>query len=167
MNNQEIELRLWDYIDGNLPYSERSSIEKLIEERQEWRDKYSELLEISLLLTDSELDQPSMRFTKNVMEEISKFHIAPAAKQYIDNKIIWSIGALFISMLTGCLFYAFGQSSWSEAGEGSHFAETVKSVDYSAFTNNTVLSIFMMANVVLGLLFLDRYLTNKRQSHKS
>lgn len=164
MNNHDIELRLWDYIDGNLAVSERLAIEKLLAEQAEWREKYSELLGVSRLLQATELDQPSLRFSKNVMEEIGKYQVAPAAKQYINNKIIWSIGALFISTLLACLIYAFRQSGWSDAAEASPFAESIKSVNYSAFTDSNFLGAFLMVNVVLGLLLLDNYLNRNKKT---
>jgi hypothetical protein len=37
-------------------------------------------------------------------------------------------------------------------------------VDYSGFFNNSFVNIFMMLNVVLGLMLLDRYLNMKRKA---
>src|SRR5512138_3295643 len=93
-----IEKQLWDYIDGLSSNEERSSIEKLLQSNLEWKNKYHELLEVQEMLKSSELEQPSMRFTKNVMEEIAKLHIAPATKNYINKKIIWGIAAFFITL---------------------------------------------------------------------
>ena len=87
MNQQEnSELRLWAYIDGLSSVEERTAIKKLIETNVEWKNKYYELLEMDQLVRSTELEQPSMRFTKNVMEEIAKLHIAPATKNYINKK---------------------------------------------------------------------------------
>src|SRR5690606_32449733 len=96
MNHEEMkpgfqasdEVRLWEYIDGLSSAEEKSVIEELIENNAQWRVKYKELLEVQQLLQSSELEEPSMRFTKNVMEEISKLHIAPATKTYINKNII-------------------------------------------------------------------------------
>ena len=89
MNEQQnFEKQLWDYIDGLSSPEEKTSIEKLLQSNIEWKNKYHELLEVQELLRSSEMEQPSMRFTKNVMEEIAKFHIAPATKNYINKRII-------------------------------------------------------------------------------
>ncbi|HRO70936.1 MAG TPA: hypothetical protein PK951_11170, partial [Chitinophagaceae bacterium] len=80
MNHEEMnpgfdasnEVRLWEYIDGLSSAEEKSVIEELIENNTQWRVKYKELLEVQQLLQSSELEEPSMRFTRNVMEEISK-----------------------------------------------------------------------------------------------
>src|SRR3954465_9654687 len=96
METMEMEQRLWEYIDGISPIEERSVVETLIRENAQWRTLYQELLQVHQSLTDIDLEQPSMRFTKNVMEEIAKHHIAPATKAYINKKVIWGIAAFFI-----------------------------------------------------------------------
>ena len=93
MNTQRnIEERLWEFIDGHSSLEEKTVIERLLQTDVEWKAKYSELLEVNEMLQSSELEAPSMRFTKNVMEEIAKMHIAPATKSYINKRIIWGIG---------------------------------------------------------------------------
>ena len=85
---------MWDYIDGNCNEKEKSFIEQLIETNPEWKAKYQELLEVhQLMQTSLELDEPSLRFRQNVMEEIAKYQIAPATKSYINKNIIRGIGA--------------------------------------------------------------------------
>ena len=61
---QNIDSRLWDYIDGRSSAAEKSAIEKLLESNFEWKSKYHELAEVHQLVQSSELEQPSMRFTK-------------------------------------------------------------------------------------------------------
>ncbi|HEV7783680.1 MAG TPA: hypothetical protein VGO58_20565, partial [Chitinophagaceae bacterium] len=114
MNTQRsIEERLWDYIDGLSTAEERPVVEQLLRDDTAWKSKYGELLKTDELLRVSELEQPSMRFTKNVMEEISKLHIAPATKTYINKKIIWGISFFFIALIAGFLLYGFAQMQWS------------------------------------------------------
>ena len=75
MNNPvDIEARLWEYIDGLSVGEERSAVEQLIAENAAWKAKYQELLDMHQSLNLVELEQPSMRFTKNVMEEIARFN---------------------------------------------------------------------------------------------
>jgi hypothetical protein len=88
----QIEERLWNFIDGTVSAHEKTTIEQLLQQDSEWKAKYSELLQVNELLQSSELESPSLRFSKNVMEDIAKLHIAPAAKSYINKKIIWGIG---------------------------------------------------------------------------
>ena len=151
MNKEmEMEVRLWEYIDGSVPDGA-------------WHAKYSELLEVHQMLDLTELEQPSLRFTKNVMEEIAKYNIAPATKNYINNKIIWSIGLFFIIVIAGLLVYGFGQVDWSTGSSNSNpVGIDFSAVDYSPILSNTFVNIFMGLNMVLGLMLLDRFLAKKK-----
>ena len=161
--------RLWDYIDGLSSTNEKSAIERLVETNLEWRNKYHELLEAHQLMQSADLEQPSMRFAKNVMEEIGKHHVAPATRNYINKKIIWSIGGFFLIMIIGFLIYTFSQINYTSTPTPKildEYNNTVNKVDWSKFFNSTYTNIFMMINVVLGLMMLDIYLTRKKQQHK-
>jgi preprotein translocase subunit Sss1 len=167
MNTQHnIEERLWNFIDGTVSTDEKSVIEQLLQSDAEWKAIYSELLQVNEMLQSSELEAPSLRFSKNVMEEISKLHIAPATKSYINKKIIWGIGFFFIAMLIGFLIYGFAQMSLT-GGEETILSKDISSkVDFSKFFSNTWVNVFMMINVVIGLVLLDNYLTNKRKEFR-
>jgi hypothetical protein len=160
--DEEIEIRLWQYIDGIS--AEPSEIEKLVSENAVWKAKYSELLDVHQLVQATELEEPSLRFTKNVMEEIARLQIAPAAKRYINTKIIWGIAAFFITAIVGFLVYGFSQIDWSAgSSSGNPAGIDFTSVDYGRMFNNTFVNLFMMLNVILGLMLLDRYLNMKRK----
>lgn len=173
MNNEEMnshfgprdEERLWDYIDGTASTREKTVIEQLLETNAEWRAKYSELLEVQQLLHSSELEEPSLRFTKNVMEEITKLHIAPATKTYINKNIIRGLAIFFITLIVGFLAYGFGQIDWNASGDSKLPVDFTK-VDYSKMFSNDIVNVFMMINVVLGLFLFDRYLANKRKQFR-
>ena len=163
MNTQHSpEERLWNYIDGISTPEEKTIIAQLLESNVEWRDKYKELLEVQQLLHISELEAPSLRFTKNVMEEIAKLHIAPATKNYINKRIIWGIGLFFITLIVGFIVYGFGQVDWTVQGD-SKIPVDFSKVDYSKIFSNDLVNAFMMINVILGLFLLDRFLANKRK----
>lgn len=159
--NEDMELKLWDYIDGIS--EEPSVIEKLIAENAEWKAKYAELLEVHQLVQATELEEPSLRFTRNVMEEISRLQIAPATKTYINARIIWGIAAFFITVIVGFLVYGLSQIDWTAGSTRSPIGVDFSSVDYSKMFNNTFVNLFMMINVILGLMLLDRYLNWKKK----
>jgi hypothetical protein len=165
MNTMNMEESLWNFIDGTAGTEERNVIEKLVQSDTEWKAKYHELLELDRYLKSTELEAPSMRFTRNVMEEISRLHIAPATKTYINKKIIWGIGFFFIALLVGFLVYGFGQMTFT-GGEQTNISKNLGKIDFSKFFNNTWINIFMMVNVVLVLIFLDHFLANKRKEYQ-
>lgn len=165
-----MEQQLWSYIDGISSADEKTAIEKLLDTNLEWKNKYHELIQLNQLLKSSELEQPSMRFTKNVMDAIAKYHIAPATKQYINNRIIWGIGLFFILMIVGFLIYGFGQTNWGTASDTKLPIDLSKvdvpKFDFSKMFSNTWVNVFMMINIVIGLAFLDRILANKRKQFR-
>ncbi|HPG10897.1 MAG TPA: hypothetical protein PLU37_05160 [Chitinophagaceae bacterium] len=163
--NRNMEERLWEYIDGLSSAEEKILIENLLQTQQEWGKKYNELLEVNSLLTSAELDAPSMRFTKNVMEEIAKQHIAPATKSYINKNIIWGIGIFFISLIVSALIYGFSQMDWSSGGSNT-IADNLQKVDFSKIFNNTWVNAFFVVNIILGLFLLDAYLSNKKKKFR-
>jgi hypothetical protein len=167
MNTQQhMEARLWGYIDGTCTAEEKQFIDQLIATNQEWKVKYNELLEVHALMRDHlELDEPSMRFTQNVMEEISKYQIAPAAKSYINKRVIWGIGGFFLLTIFGFLVYTLAQFNWSATSSGSNDSVpfNINKIDFSKIYNSTYANIFMMVNVVLGLMLLDMYLGRKKK----
>ena len=95
------------------------------------------------------------------MEEISKTHIAPATKTYLNKKVIWGIAAFFLTVITSFVIYGIAQIDWSSgtSGKGIDFNR----IDYSSLFNYNCLNIFMMVNVVLTLMLLDSYLTGKKK----
>jgi hypothetical protein len=163
-----MEERLWDYIDGSSNADDKLFVEQLIATQESWRAKYHELLDTHQLLNSSlELDQPSMRFSLNVMEEITKYHITPATKTYINTKIIYGIGIFFAVMIAGMLIYGLGQVNWSDSSGTSSDLLTKYNpgkINFGKFFNNTYTTIFMMINVVMGLMLLDMWLGKKKNA---
>ena len=171
MNTQQpIEDRLWDYIDGRSNPAERSAIEELLATNREWQEKHRELLSIQQLLSSTELEAPSMRFTKNVMDEIARYHVAPATSSYVNKNVIRGIGAFFLTMIIGVLAYVFAQFKWtSGSGDNSSFNIPVDKLGLDRLNNtpkaftSVNITIFMLITTVAGLMLLDRYLQRRKK----
>ncbi len=161
----QMEQRLWELIDGQSTPTERSALEELIRTQKVWKEKYAELLELNLMLHQSELDAPSMRFTKNVMEEIARIHIAPATRTYINKKIIFGIAGFFLVLILGFLIYGFGllrSEGTPEINVVSSMPEVGK-VNWTRIFSNNWVNAFMVVNIVIGFFLLDNYLGKKRK----
>ena len=169
----QMEERLWDYIDGLSSTAERSAIELLVSENREWQDKYKELLNLHTMMNESELESPSMRFSKNVMEDIARLNVSPAAKTYINKNIIRGIGAFFLTLITGFLVYCLGQFKWSAPSTSPSFIPRIslenemKKFDWSKVFNSAYTNVFILVLVVLGLVMLDMYLQRKKQQRET
>ncbi|MEJ8844163.1 hypothetical protein WG954_17350 [Lacibacter sp. H375] len=166
MQTQQMEEKIWGYIDGSSSNEEVAFVEQMIAADAIWRAKYSELKEINQLLkADMELEQPSMRFTMNVMDQLKGLQPAPATKQYINKNIIRSIGLFFIVTIVGFLIYGFTLIDWSSStGTSEGYQLPSLSFDYKLLLNSTWLNVLLMLNVVMGLLYLDRYVRRNKKA---
>lgn len=169
MNKPEnIEARLWDYIDGLSTEQERSFIAKLIEENLEWRRKYHELLDVHhLMQQDIELDEPSMRFTQNVMDMVTREKIAPAASTYIKKSVIRVIAGFFLISIAALLIFVLVNVNWSNISTVSDKPLVkIPEIDMSKYMNTTVFNSMMIISAVLALMFLDMTLRKKQKRNR-
>jgi uncharacterized protein YfkK (UPF0435 family) len=164
--DQEMEHRIWEYIDGNCSPSERAAIAQNLADHSIWKSKYNELMSIHDMLQKEELEMPSLRFTKNVMEEISRYKVAPATKSYINKNVIRGISSFFLVMILGLIIYFIGQIHWSSSSTGHlvpAFNLDANKLNWSKILNNTYVNIFIGINTILGLILLDKYMQGKKK----
>ncbi|WP_131539454.1 anti-sigma factor [Pedobacter nototheniae] len=153
-----IEQELWDYIDGNLNETQVKGIRKKIELDPAVKLQYEELLRLNVTFSEMEMDEPSMSFTRNVMEDIALLPAPVTLKTKVDQRIIYSIGGFFALALVAMFGYILYSSTFS-----------FKDLDFSfkidlnvdQFLNSTGLYIFLFADLIIGLVFLDYMLRRK------
>ena len=165
---KNIEERLWDYLNGTLSEKEREEVEQLLRSNQQWQTIHEEIVSFDSLIRSSELEVPSLRFSKNVMDEIAKIQIAPATKSYINKKIIYSIAAFFLLIIGGSLIYMFTQLDYS-AGSGSSIPNldlSKYSFDWKNYISPSMLNLFFVADAVIGIMLFDRYLNKKKREDR-
>jgi len=162
MSAHQKEGLLWDYIDGSTTPEMNTTILHLISCNTEWQTKYSELVDMHNLMAQIELEQPPLRFAKNVMEGIAQMKIAPATKKYINVNIIRTIAAFFIIVILGFLIYSVKGINWFESVDVREQIPFENSISgYDLFSSSNI-NFFIMVNVVLVLMLLDSILTNKK-----
>ena len=163
MNRIEMEEKLWRYLDGFSTGKDKAEVENLLQTEPDWKDMYQELLSVQQLLHSSELEEPSMRFTQNVMEEIARFYIAPAAKTYINKNIVYGLGIFFTAMIVGLLIFTAVLINSSPAAADS-FNINLDRFNWGKLFDSTYLKIFLMVNTVLVLVLFDKYFSGKRHT---
>jgi hypothetical protein len=176
---QTMDDRLWDYIDGNCEPAEKATIEELLAANLDWQRTYRELLNMQQLLDSSELDAPSLRFTKTVMEKIAQHQVAPATQSYINKNIIRGIGAFFLTMILGFVIYFLAQVKWVAPTSDDSSSRLLKSVpdlglenkintaskalnSTAVALNSTTIILTMAVVVIMGFVWLDMYLQRKK-----
>ncbi|KQN34503.1 hypothetical protein ASE92_12985 [Pedobacter sp. Leaf41] len=157
-----IEQQLWDYIDGNLDAAEAKSIEEKINTNAEIKLQYEELLSLNIAFGKIELDEPSMSFTRNVMESISLAPAPVALKTKVNTRIIYGIGGFFILSLVTLLGYALFNIDFTTT---DFDLKLNADFNWEKYISPTVLYSFLFADLVIGLIFID-YLLRKQMTHK-
>jgi len=166
--HEQIEQHIWDYIDGLSTPEEKQMVEHLLQTNQQWMTVYSELKGFNEMIGSADLiEQPSLRFTKNVMEEVARYKVAPPAHSYINKKIIYGIAAFFILSIIGFVLYAISFIDMSAPGSMKLPDTGIDrlNVDWSKYFNSTVMNVFLLLDVVAGLMLLDRYLRRKKEAN--
>ena len=155
-----IDEEIWSYIDGSCTDAERVHIEHMIATDEAYRMAFQELKQLNALLEADDLEEPSMAFNRNVMDAVA-LEIAPKKlSTKINNNIIYGIAAFFILSLVAILGYAIANSS------PSSMDFKLPTVNLNAILNPTYLKIFLMFDVMLALVYLDRLLRRKMHVHQ-
>ena len=163
---EDIELQIWEYIDGLCNSSDQERIATLIETETIWHQTYLELSAVHEgLFQNMELEQPPLRFTKNIMEAVAKTQIAPATKKYINLKLIKGIAAFFIVLLVSMHVYAFVTAKWT-AGNASFIHNLgLEKINPGSLVTGNAIKLAITINVILGLVFLDKLRQKNKGKH--
>lgn len=161
-----IEQEIWDYLDGNLSQTERKLVELRIHSDIEYRSLFEEFKFLQDSMQALELDQPSMSFNRNVMEQVALEPAPGLIKSLIDKRIIYGISAFFILTITGLLIYLFASVDWSSFPEATKNAITLPELNYSALLDKTFIRAFLFIDIVLGMLLADGFLRKHMNSKK-
>ncbi|HEY0246000.1 MAG TPA: hypothetical protein VGC01_10590 [Mucilaginibacter sp.] len=164
MNN--IEEKLWNYIDGSCLPDEQQAISLLIEQDELYRSKYLELLQLNQEFNAIELEEPPMAFTYNVMEAIRAEHAQKPLKASINLGIIGGISAFFIFVILALVIIALASIQWSSINPGLPVTN-FQLPNFSKYFSGPVIKGFLYFDVILGLFLFDAYLRKKSFSKQS
>lgn len=157
----EIEERVWAYIDGLCTPEEQESISKLIEQDEKYRVKHEQLLALNAELQDMEIDEPPMAFTYNVMEAIRAEEAQKPLKATINKKIIYLIAGFFLVTITALLIYLLSSINWSAMHSSAPMVNSLKVPATKSYLSSPVLKVFMFFDVIMALAFFDSYLRKR------
>ena len=168
LQDKKIEDQIQSYIDGEISAEERSFIEKMIAGDKTWNQSYEDLLAIHYLLNENlETMEPSMRFTKNVMDEVAAYEIAKPIRLRHNPWLFRIAGGVLGSLLLGIIVYMFSLFDFTTSDSGSSLP--IPEIDFPkiSWTNylggNANIGLFMLCTI-LGLVILDKYLSAKKKA---
>lgn len=160
MQQNDIEKKLWEYIDGVLNASEQKEINALIATDAVWKETYQQLLLMHEMLHEENiLEHPSMRFTQNIMDVVAIIQPATRITTLSKNWFVRSFAVFFIVVTLFCVAVLSFSGTNSEATPGKHqfFTGIFNHVD------STTLYIAALVNCVVLLILADKYLTYRKQ----
>lgn len=164
MNN--LEQRIWDYLDGTGTEDERELTKKLIGSDSEFRAMYEELRSIHLTVSSLDLDEPSMSFNRNVMGKIQLEAIPGSVESLIDKRIIYGITGFFLFTITALLVVLFYQIDWTQTTGFKTPEFTMLAIDTAKYLNSTYINILFFVDIIIGLYLFDGFL-RKHMNSKS
>ena len=157
-NTEDIDVQLWAYIDKQCSDAEAQRIGLLIATDQNWAAQYDQLLAFHNELAQADTEQPSLRFTRNVMETITATKPAPATKTYVNPWVPRGIASLFALMLTAIFIYILPGLNWSSTpSPASSFR-----FDYGKIVIGNWWVALLLVNIVLLIIFIDAVLRREK-----
>lgn len=163
-NEENIELRLWEYIDGICTDAEREHISALIRGNEVWRSAYKELMAFQgELEAGIVLQEPNTGFAKGVMETIAAPQPVPM-RRYINKGLMRGIAAFFIISIGTTILALLFSANW--AAPARTVALNLPPIQWGKMLNSTVINSAMGIAVILGLVFLDNSLRVRRLRHQ-
>ncbi|MXV14857.1 anti-sigma factor family protein [Hufsiella ginkgonis] len=155
------EQQVWDYLDGTLPPGEQEMMRRLIAEDPEYAALFKEFSALNDTLNGMEADEPSMSFTRHVMEQVSLAPAPGTVRSLVDKRIIYGIAAFFMLTMAGGLAYVLLNVNWSQGTPASPGTGTLSSVKLSLPQNPVYLQGFALLEVIMGLYFIDTLLRKR------
>jgi hypothetical protein len=152
-----IEEQIWDYIDGNDDAAQRLETERKIAAEETYAVMYRELTAIQQHLLKISLDEPSMSFSRNVMDLVNMETPPVSLKTKIDNRIILGISAIFILVITSIFVYVISQSHFTAS-------KMTIAIELGKYLNPTFIKVFLFIDIIIGFLYADRLFRRKWMS---
>jgi hypothetical protein len=158
--DKNMEELIQSYLDGEVSSEQRAFIEEKIATDKIWKKSYEGLLSVHQMLTDNlETMEPSMRFTKNVMEEIAGMEIARPVRMRQNPWIFRIAGGILGGLLMGILGYMFSRIDFSAKSSGSDLPVpdiSLPQVNWTYYIDgNTTIFLFMIC-VILAMVMLEK-----------
>ncbi|PZF74627.1 anti-sigma factor family protein [Taibaiella soli] len=160
MQQYEIDQRIWAYIDGLDTATEKQKTEMLLATDRAWKETYERLLAMQSLLSDKNLlDEPSMRFTQNIMEQLATVQPAHKMQPLAKSWVVKLLGAFFVlsTILWGVLLF-------TTKGTGN---TQIFHWEFSSKENHNLLFFGAAIYIVVLLVLADRYRSFRKQIHKT
>lgn len=107
MNTQEL---LWKFVEDACSKEEKVRLEEMLAKDPELQEELTLIRELHAALTGMEADQPSVRFTRRVMEALPDVYMQGDTEPLVPplwKKLFW----MLVILITGSLFFIPGSGA--------------------------------------------------------
>lgn len=168
MLNEEIEIQLWEYIDGTCTPEEQERVASLIATNEDWKTLYNELKtldhSISSNITSTRLPQD---FSSTVMNRIE---ITPSKKRtaILLDFGIKGIAAFFAISILSTIIYLLSQANWGATNTYKQpyvfQLEDIQlpHINTDILFNNSALYITAFLVTIMAIVLIENFFTKKR-----
>lgn len=158
MNAQEL---LWKYAENACDAAEMEVVRKLLAEQPSLKEELEMITQIQAALKGMEVEQPSMRFTKNVMEALPEIYTQTLVEPLVPllwKKIFWS------AVVTVFALIMLLPSRGSNTGFSIPFLDEIERSIHSftgEMTGTGVTSFVLLLLTIATLVWADRLLSKR------
>lgn len=161
---KNFEQLIWNYLDGIASEEERKHTEQLLESDHEFLTLFEELSAIHLQMSALELDEPSMSFSRNLMEKIQLEHSLVPQKSLLGKWLINGIALFFLSTILCVLGILFFKVEWSQSSETAWFDFTMPQFAFGSSSYSFLINLFVFVDIIVVLYFFDVFFSKKMKS---
>jgi hypothetical protein len=161
-----VEQKVWDYLDGLGSEEERAEIEKLLQSDAEYQTVYKDLSKINHSLSELEMDEPSLSFTRNVMDQLKGEPVPGSIKLLIDKRIINGLFFFFLSSIAILLAVLVFQIDWSTPSEPVSYSVQLPEFNVVSYFNEWIVKGFLFLDMIIALYLFDYFLHKKDKKRK-
>ena len=161
-----VEQKVWDYLDGLGSEEERAEIEKLIQCDSEYQTVYKDLCKINNSLSELEMDEPALSFTRNVMDQLKGEPVPGSIESLIDKRIINGLFFFFLSSIGILLAVLVFQIDWNTPSELVSYSVQLPEINVVTYFNEWIVKGFLFLDMIIGLYLFDYFLRKNDKKRK-
>ncbi|QES90044.1 hypothetical protein [Rhizosphaericola mali] len=166
IDTTEIEFIVWQFHHQLLSPTEQEDVALKIANATQWANILDKIKQEELQFQTLEEEQPSMRFTKNIMEAIQPLEIKKPIHNYVNKKIIQLAAIYFLAILTITVILLTNQiiHNWDSSKSFQLNISLINPIQLNSMTkyiSPQLIYCFYGINLVTAMILIQNYLIHR------
>ena len=158
---------IWRFIDGDCDEAETQAVRKRLAEDPRFKQAFEERQQLDQVFGELELEQPSMRFTTKVMENLPTLYQQLPAQQLLGAgwvKAFWaSLSFVLVSTIGIGFFSPDAVAGSSQSPRNGLWEEMIRFPETLSLSYHSAIILSAVGTSFLLLMWLDRQLARQRE----